>query len=98
MNMDANALLIVSAIASGCRQSKPHTHVDAAPPLRSFSDSLFQRFKNSFSDSLKLSNSFSDSHFSQFSQEKIISRKEFPAKITRTDVFFVIYRNSPMLP
>jgi hypothetical protein len=28
-------------------------------------------------------------------QEKIISRKEFPAKITRTDVFLVIYRNSP---
>jgi hypothetical protein len=43
---------------------------------------------------LKLLDSFSDSHFSQFFQEKIISRKEFPAKITRTDVFWVIYRNS----
>jgi hypothetical protein len=63
--------------------------------IRFFSDlKMFQRFKNSFSDSLKLSNSFSDSHFSQFSQEKIISRKVFPAKITRTDVFLVIYRNS----
>jgi hypothetical protein len=59
---------------------------------------MFQQFKNSFSDSLKLSNSFSDSHFSQFFQEKIICREEFPAKITCMDVFWVIYRNSQQPP
>jgi hypothetical protein len=46
---------------------------------------------------MKLSDSFSDSHFLQFFQEKIISRKEFPTKTTRMDVFWVIYRNSQML-